>query len=74
MISLSTEVDQYKCASELEMDTCYLRETSGSDSIIYMGACAKGQSGQSCELVNDIGKCVTPEKLLDIDDSCVSPL
>ena len=71
LISLSTEVDQYKCASELEMDTCYLRETSGSDSIIYMGACAKGQS---CELVNDIGKCVTPEKLLDIDDSRVSPL
>lgn len=58
---------EYKCAADLNINTCYLEGQENKQQVIYMGTCPKGQT---CEKINDIGKClVSPSKAV-IGSTC----
>lgn len=58
---------EYKCAADLKIKTCYLEGEENGQQVIYLGTCPKGQT---CEKINNIGKCmVSPIKAI-IGSSC----
>lgn len=60
--------DTYKCADELEIDTCYLEKETDTEQTIYVKACKKGKK---CNEDTTVGYCYKPVELLEEGDKCV---
>ena len=56
----------YKCADELELDTCYLKKATKTDITYYVKACKKGKT---CN--RNSGYCYKKIELLEEGDKCV---
>ena len=59
--------DVYKCASDLNIDTCHLTGQENGQTVTYIGKCPKGKT---CEIINGIGKCIVTPTKATIGSSC----
>lgn len=65
------EQDEYKCASNIKLDTCFLSVTKEDGKTVgYVDSCAKGKI---CEEIEDVYQCVKPKTLLEEGDKCEFP-
>ena len=70
----SDPTETYKCADELELDTCYLKQTAtNKDITYYLKACKKGKkcSQDPDDSDSDVGYCYKEFELLEEGDKCV---
>ena len=60
---VSSAADVYKCASDLKLDTCYLKQESGTEddsfTTYYVDGCPKGKSCESSIYPYGISMCKT---------------
>ena len=72
MNNVITLITIRKCASELKLDTCYLKHTTSDEGTefytYYYGKC---DSGEKCFLAGEAYKCMTPKRLLRLNEECV---
>ena len=60
--------DEYKCASSIKLDTCYLStEKEDGKTVGYVDGCGKGKF---CMDVGEVYHCVKPKTLLEEGDKC----
>ena len=62
----SEQTETYKCADELELDTCYLTKATDTEITYYVKACKKGKT---CN--RNSGYCYKKIELLEEGDKCV---
>ena len=68
----SDPTETYKCADELELDTCYLKQTAtNKDITYYLKACKKGKKCSKKPNSSDVGYCYKKIELLEEGDKCV---
>ena len=72
---VSSASDVYKCASDLKLDTCFIKEESGTGderfTTYYVGGCSKGKSCESSDYPY-ASQCVKRKYLLEEGKKCVS--
>lgn len=62
------EQDEYKCASNIKLDTCFLSITKEDGTTVgYVDGCAKGKI---CQPIGSVYQCVKPKTLLEEGDKC----
>ena len=65
---LSNEFTEYKCASNIKLDTCYFWiEKEDGNTVAYVDGCGKGKI---CTKVGKIYQCVKPKTPLEEGDKC----
>ena len=65
---LSNEFTEYKCASNIKLDTCYFWiEKEDGKKVYYVDGCGKGKI---CTKVEKIYQCVKPKTPLEEGDKC----
>ena len=73
----TADVTKYKCASDLKLDTCYLRDeqttTDSTTTTIYVDACHKGKVCQGSTFAFGSSQCVKVNFLLQEGEKCESP-
>ena len=63
----------YKCADDLELDTCYLKKATETEITYYLKACKKGKtcSEEPDDDDSGVGYCYKEIELLEEGDKCV---
>ena len=62
----------YKCADDLELDTCYLKKATETEITYYLKACKKGKTcSEEPDDDSGVGYCYKEIELLEEGDKCV---
>ena len=61
----------YKCADDLELDTCYLKKATDTEITYYLKACKKGKKCSKKPNNSGVGYCYKEIELLEEGDKCV---
>ena len=67
----SDRTETYKCADELELDTCYLKKATDTEITYYLKACKKGKTCSEEPNSSNVGYCYKEIELLEEGDKCV---
>ena len=63
-----TEQDEYKCASNIKLNTCFIYTTKEDEkTVAYVNGCGKGKI---CKEVQQMFQCVKVKTLLEEGDKC----
>ena len=71
LVASASDGPTYKCADDLELDTCYLKKATETEITYYLKACKKGKKCSKKPNSSDVGYCYKKIELLEEGDKCV---
>ena len=71
LVASGDRTETYKCADDLELDTCYLTKETDTEITYYLKACKKGKKCSKKPNNSGVGYCYKDIELLEEGDKCV---